>query len=92
MWDIFGAMADFYDLHDYTRRYPELLTLDEIGKLDQRDFTRYCRENLWERIAKKKFNKPFNELTQFEKNDVDFDAIMQIMVAHEKVRKEDEQN
>ena len=43
---------------------------------------------MWERIANKKFNKPFDELTFFEKGDVDFDAIMQIALTQEKVRKD----
>lgn len=88
MFNIAEAMADFQELHDYTRRYPNLLTEDEIGNLDQRKFVRYCREQLWERIANKKFNKPFDELTFFEKGDVDFDAIMQIALTQEKVRKD----
>lgn len=90
MWGFMGAMADVKDLHDYSRRYPKLLTPDEIGKLGQREFIRYCRENLWEKIAKEKFNKPFNDLTVFEKMDVDFDAILKIALMHEKVRNEDE--
>jgi len=86
MWDFFGAMADYQDLHDYTRRYPDFLTEDEVGNLDQRQFVRYCREQLWDRIAKEKHNKPFDELTFFEKGDVDFDAIMKIALAQEQVR------
>jgi len=55
------------------------------------DFARYCREQLWEKIAKQKFNKAFDELTFWEKGEVDFNALMQIVVAMHQVSSEEKE-
>ena len=64
MVNFLGVMGYYQDLWDYTRRYPNLLPSEEVGPLSQYEWVRYCREQLWIRIAKEKFNKSFGELSE----------------------------
>jgi hypothetical protein len=84
------TMCDFAELDNFKRRYPSLLTEKEVGDLPQKEFVRYVRENLWEKISQEKFKKPFIDLTDHEKSSVDMEALIKIANAFDKTKGEQE--
>ncbi len=84
-----GVIDGIKDLHDFTRHYPDFISSDELKAMNQREFIRYCRENLWEGIAKEEYGKDFKECTEDEKMSVDLFAIVKIAIAYNNTLKED---
>jgi hypothetical protein len=65
-----------------------ILTPIEIEALSQKEFIRYLRENLWDKVAKSNFNKSFCELTPAEKSYVDMETLIKIGETFNETRKE----
>jgi hypothetical protein len=86
---MFNFAEAIRELHDYSRHFPRLLTGDELEQLSQREFIRYCREQLWDRVAQETLGKSFNECNELEKCDVDLRALIMIAKAMEGTRNDD---
>ena len=83
--------ATIDDLTNYTRQYPELLNDAQVASLSTRQFVRYIRENLWDRIAKKEYGCTFDKLERHQQEQVDLLACLAYAKAMEDIQKEKEE-
>jgi len=80
--------ADIDDLTNYTRKYPELLDDAQVASLSTRQFVRYIREKLWDRIATKEYGCTFDKLEKHQQEQVDLLACLAYAKAMEDIQKE----
>jgi hypothetical protein len=86
---VFGVGGLLADLYEFNRRYDKPMTEQELADLPQREFVRWAREKLWDRIANEKFQKSFDDCELDEKRIVDFEAILKIAKAMEEAKNEE---
>lgn len=79
-----------YGIIDFKRRFPEVLSQDEVYSMNQRDFVDYCREQLWTKIAQEEHGVDFDSLTWPEKGGIDLKALLRLANAFNEIEHEKE--
>lgn len=79
---MFSAL-DPLDIDLETRYYPEPVSSSVLDEMDSRQFVRYLREMLWDKLSPQEFACPFFSLTPEHKRKIDGIAVMEILKAYD---------
>ncbi len=77
-----------YGITDFTRRFPEVLPADTVYSMNQRDFVDYCREQLWNKIAREEYGEDFDSLPFNKQSNIDLKALFRLANVFNEIERE----